>query len=108
MVKFTHGDLFPVIYSTEIKAPEGKRYGALFSYAPGQVALGDLNSTQSRKLGFCRKIRYQPWNPTDNCLNLLITHEGWYLIFLLLPWGKPSPNSIEPPEIFALGSTASR
>ena len=23
--------------------------------------------------------------PTDNCLNLLINHEGWYLIFLLLP-----------------------
>ena len=37
--------------SVEIKAPEGKRYGALFSYAPGRVALGDLNSTQSRKLG---------------------------------------------------------
>ncbi len=39
------------------------------------------------RLGFCRKIRYQQRNPTDNCLNLLITHEGWYLIFLLLPWG---------------------
>ena len=37
--------------SVEIEAPEGKRYGALFSYAPGQVAVGDLNQTQSHKLG---------------------------------------------------------
>ena len=45
-------------------------------------------------LGFCRKIRYQPWNPTDNCLNLLITHEGWYLIFLLLPYLLILPISL--------------
>ena len=34
-----------------INAPEGKRYAALFTKAPGQVALGDLNPTQSRLLG---------------------------------------------------------
>lgn len=34
-----------------IDAPEGKRYAALFPYAPGAVALGDLNLTQSRLLG---------------------------------------------------------
>jgi Ser/Thr protein kinase RdoA (MazF antagonist) len=35
----------------DIDAPEGKRYAALFPYAPGAVALGDLNVTQSRLLG---------------------------------------------------------
>lgn len=37
--------------SVEINAPEGKRYAALFIYAPGKVALGDLNPAQSQKLG---------------------------------------------------------
>ncbi len=37
--------------SIEINAPEGKRYAALFPYAPGEVALGDLNPIQSRLLG---------------------------------------------------------
>lgn len=37
--------------SIEINAPEGKRYVTVFTYAPGQVALGDLNPTQSLKLG---------------------------------------------------------
>ena len=31
----------------EIKAPEGNRYAALFIYAPGCIAIGDLNPTQS-------------------------------------------------------------
>ena len=35
----------------EINAPEGKRYAALFPYAPGKVSLGDLNSSQSFVLG---------------------------------------------------------
>ena len=37
--------------SVEINAPEGKRYAALFTYAPGKVALGDLNQTQAKILG---------------------------------------------------------
>ena len=37
--------------SVEINAPEGKRYAALFIHAPGEIALGDLNEAQSRKLG---------------------------------------------------------
>lgn len=37
--------------SIEIEAPEGNRYAALFVYAPGKVALGDLNPEQSHKLG---------------------------------------------------------
>lgn len=37
--------------SIEINAPEGKRYAALFIYAPGTVAIGDLNQEQSYKLG---------------------------------------------------------
>jgi Ser/Thr protein kinase RdoA (MazF antagonist) len=35
----------------EIDALEGKRYAALFPYAPGKVALGDLNPEQGFKLG---------------------------------------------------------
>ncbi|MEB3291555.1 MAG: phosphotransferase [Synechococcales bacterium] len=35
----------------ELLAPEGKRYAALFTYAPGQIPLGDLNETQSHQLG---------------------------------------------------------
>ncbi|WP_019501533.1 phosphotransferase [Pseudanabaena sp. PCC 6802] len=37
--------------SIEINAPEGRRYASLFTYAPGKVALGDLNQAQSFKLG---------------------------------------------------------
>jgi Ser/Thr protein kinase RdoA (MazF antagonist) len=37
--------------SVEIDAPEGKRYATLFNYAPGEIALGDLNHTQSFLLG---------------------------------------------------------
>lgn len=37
--------------TVEIIAPEGKRYATLFTYAPGHVALGDLNLTQGHKLG---------------------------------------------------------
>jgi Ser/Thr protein kinase RdoA (MazF antagonist) len=37
--------------SLEIDAPEGTRYAALFPYAPGEIALGDFNITQSRILG---------------------------------------------------------
>ncbi|ACK69445.1 aminoglycoside phosphotransferase [Gloeothece citriformis PCC 7424] len=37
--------------SLEINAPEGKRYAVLFPYAPGQIALGDFNCTQSYLLG---------------------------------------------------------
>lgn len=37
--------------SIEINAPEGKRYSALFAYAPGTVAVGDLSREQSYKLG---------------------------------------------------------
>ena len=37
--------------SVAINAPEGKRYGVLFNYAPGRVPLGDFNSTQSHQLG---------------------------------------------------------
>lgn len=35
----------------EIAAPEGKRYATLFPYAPGQVAVGDLNYQQGFVLG---------------------------------------------------------
>lgn len=37
--------------SVVIEAPEGQRQAALFPYAPGEVALGDLNPTQSYLLG---------------------------------------------------------
>jgi Ser/Thr protein kinase RdoA (MazF antagonist) len=35
----------------ELLAPEGKRYAALFIYAPGQIPLGDLNPSQAQSLG---------------------------------------------------------
>ncbi|MEB3227037.1 MAG: phosphotransferase enzyme family protein [Synechocystis sp.] len=38
-------------YSLTINAPEGKRYASLFPYAPGGVAIGDLNKTQGFLLG---------------------------------------------------------
>jgi transposase len=38
--------------------------------------------------GRSKKIRYQPWNPADNCLNRKITHEGWYLISRQNPQGR--------------------
>ena len=37
--------------SVEINAPEGTRYAALFTYAPGQVPIGDVNFDQSYTLG---------------------------------------------------------
>ena len=37
--------------SIEINAPEGNRYAALFTYAPGSIALGDLNVNQAHALG---------------------------------------------------------
>ncbi|WP_369126139.1 phosphotransferase [Anaplasma marginale] len=37
--------------SIEINAPEGKRYAALFIYAPGVAVGKNLNITQSKKLG---------------------------------------------------------
>jgi Ser/Thr protein kinase RdoA (MazF antagonist) len=38
-------------YYLTINAPEGKRYASLFAYAPGGVAIGDLNTTQGFLLG---------------------------------------------------------
>lgn len=35
----------------EINALEGQRFAALFTYAAGKVALGDLNKSQAQKLG---------------------------------------------------------
>jgi Ser/Thr protein kinase RdoA (MazF antagonist) len=37
--------------SIEINAPEGQRYAALFPYASGEVALGDVDTQQSHALG---------------------------------------------------------
>lgn len=37
--------------AVEIQAPEGKRYAALFPYAPGKVPVGDFNVRQSWALG---------------------------------------------------------
>ncbi|MEB3224999.1 MAG: phosphotransferase [Synechococcus sp.] len=34
-----------------IQAPEGDRYATLFPFAPGEIALGGWNETQSRRLG---------------------------------------------------------
>jgi Ser/Thr protein kinase RdoA (MazF antagonist) len=41
-----NGDL-----SLEINAPEGKRYAVLFPYAPGEIAMGDIDLEQAYHLG---------------------------------------------------------
>jgi Ser/Thr protein kinase RdoA (MazF antagonist) len=60
LLDFLRAHCIPVAYplrtlegdlSIEIEALEGIRYASLFIYAPGGVALGDLNVTQSFKLG---------------------------------------------------------
>lgn len=60
LLDFLHRNYIPVAYplrtksgelAVEIEALEGKRYATLFIYAPGTVALGDLNQAQSFKLG---------------------------------------------------------
>lgn len=60
LLDFLHQYEIPVAYplrttdgrlAIEIDALEGKRYAALFIYAPGTVALGDLSPSQSYKLG---------------------------------------------------------
>ncbi|MEC4985722.1 MAG: phosphotransferase [Oscillatoria sp. PMC 1068.18] len=60
LLDYLHQNHLPVAYplhttadklAVEINAPEGKRYAALFPYAPGNVALGDLNQNQSFLLG---------------------------------------------------------
>lgn len=38
-------------FAIAIDAPEGQRYAALFPFAPGEIALGGWNETQSRQLG---------------------------------------------------------
>ena len=60
LLTFLHQRQIPVAYPLKTKqnqlfiainAPEGNRYAALFPYAPGTVALGDLDVTQSHQLG---------------------------------------------------------
>jgi len=60
LLAFLHENYIPVAYplrteneqlAIEIAAPEGKRYASLFTYAAGQVAVGDLNKVQAQKLG---------------------------------------------------------
>jgi Ser/Thr protein kinase RdoA (MazF antagonist) len=60
LLAFLHQRQLPVAYplrtttgqlSVELDAPEGKRYAALFIYAPGAIAIGDLNLKQGRILG---------------------------------------------------------
>jgi Ser/Thr protein kinase RdoA (MazF antagonist) len=60
LLDFLHQRHIPVAYplrtqtgqlAVTVSAPEGQRYASLFIYAPGQVALGDLNATQGQILG---------------------------------------------------------
>jgi Ser/Thr protein kinase RdoA (MazF antagonist) len=81
LLDFLYQRRIPVAYPLRTKtgdlavtvaAPEGSRYASLFIYAPGQVALGDLNPTQSQILGetvanlhlagqdFCPAVDRQP------------------------------------------------
>ncbi|MGI0492667.1 phosphotransferase enzyme family protein [Alkalinema pantanalense CENA528] len=87
---FLHGQRFPIAYplrtiegqlSVEIQAPEGPRYASLFIYAPGQVPLGDLNTTQGQNLGATvaklhhTSLAFQPsGQPKVLDLNYLLDH----------------------------------
>jgi Ser/Thr protein kinase RdoA (MazF antagonist) len=60
LLKFLQQKEIPVAYplstkkgtlAIELNASEGKRYATLFNYAPGKIALGDLNERQSYILG---------------------------------------------------------
>ncbi|MGI0487209.1 homoserine kinase [Pantanalinema rosaneae CENA516] len=60
LLDFLHQRYIPVAYplrtqtgqlAIAINALEGQRYAALFVYAPGNIAVGDLNPTQSFSLG---------------------------------------------------------
>ncbi len=60
LLTFLHKQNLPVAYpiagknagfTKEISAPEGTRYAAVFSYAPGRAVNNKLNSEQSRRLG---------------------------------------------------------
>lgn len=60
LLAFLHKNYIPVAYplttndgqlAIEIPALEGKRYASLFTYATGQVAVGDLNKVQAQRLG---------------------------------------------------------
>lgn len=60
LLAFLHKNHIPVAHplstldgklAIEISALEGKRYASLFSYAAGQVAVGDLNKLQAQRLG---------------------------------------------------------
>lgn len=60
LLEFLHQQNIPVAYPLRtqagtlmipLNAPEGSRYATLFTYAPGQIPLGDFNQAQSLKLG---------------------------------------------------------
>ncbi|MFM7602972.1 MAG: phosphotransferase, partial [Pseudanabaena sp.] len=60
LLAFLHKNYIPVAYplttndgqlAIEIPALEGKRYASLFTYATGQVPVGDLNKVQAQRLG---------------------------------------------------------
>jgi len=87
--------------SVEINAPEGKRYAALFTYAPGKVALGDLTPIQGKILGetvaklhiagtdFCSQAQRQPLTLEyllDNSLEIIapcLQHKPQDLAYLV-------------------------
>jgi Ser/Thr protein kinase RdoA (MazF antagonist) len=61
----------------KIHAPEGYRYAALFTYAKGAVALGDLNRSQAQKLGETLAVLHnvaQDFQCTDNRPHLTINY----------------------------------
>jgi len=60
LLEFLHDRGLPVAYplrtldgdlAITINAPEGERAAALFTYAPGEIPLGDLSTAQSWRLG---------------------------------------------------------
>ncbi|MEI6065337.1 MAG: phosphotransferase [Pseudanabaena sp. ELA748] len=60
LLTFLHKNYIPVAHpittldgqlAIEISALEGRRYASLFTYAAGEIAVGDLNKVQAQRLG---------------------------------------------------------
>lgn len=81
-----------------VQAPEGTRYAALFIYAPGRVALGDLNPTQGKTLGetvaklHLAAADFQTQTPRQPLtLNYLLDDS----LQLIAPFLQPKPQNLD-------------
>lgn len=82
----------------EIDAPEGKRYGTLFPYAPGEIAIGDFNTTQSLLLGKTLAKLHETsrrFQPTAHRQPLTLEYLFDASLEKIKPFLKHRPNDLE-------------